>query len=316
MAEKYPALRYSDNVWEDCKNGVWTVECDSWKEFEKRIEEYKKYAYVWRGQSCEKPLLPTIYRGHKKPNVKNINKHLKQFRNDMPGSDALEQFLKQAKEEKTEDFEKAFSKYCNMICPREDVNDLKGNYVTDFINDIYWAIGQHHGLKTPLLDWTMDPYKALFFAFCERKENNDKRVVFGLAEKTRRLLRKKQRIKRYIELLTNLDFVRTIWSSSNIPPDFKERIRPMFERIKAQDGIFTHSLHIEHVEKHAKRCYSHFKKDRNEEIVFLIKILIPDGVREDFLEKLEGKKITYKTMFPDLKGAALYCNLKLESIAM
>ncbi len=157
----------------------------------------------------------------------------------------------------------------------------------------------------------MDPYKSLFFAFCKRKEKNDKRIVFGLAEKSRRLLHNEKPKKRYIELLTNLDFVQTILYSSDIPPDFKEWIRPMFERIKEQDGVFTRSLRIENVEEHAKRCYSHFKKYRNEEIVFLIRILFPNSVREDFLEKLEGKKITYKTMFPDLQGAALHCNLKL-----
>jgi len=312
MGEKYRALRYSDDMWEDCKNGVWTIECNSWKEFEDRIEEYKKYAYVWRGQSCEKPLLPSIYRDHNIPDDKNINQHLNQFKKDMPGADAINKFLDQAQKQRTNAFEKALSEYYNMIHPKADDNDPKENYVKYFIDDIYWAIGQHHGLKTPLLDWTKDPYKSLFFAFCERKEKNDKRVVFGLAEKSRLLLRKKQTIKRYIELLTSLDFVQTILYSSDIPPDFKERIGQMFGRIKAQDVIFTHSLHIEDVEKHAKRCYDYYKNHKRKEIVFLIRILIPDGVRKDFLEKLEGKKITYKTMYPDLQGTALQCNLKLE----
>jgi hypothetical protein len=309
MREKYPALRYSDNMWEDCKKGVWTIECDSWEKFEDRIKEYKQYKYLWRGQNCNKPLLPTIYRADR-VSKKSVEKHLIQFKENIPSAGALKRFLKAAN--RTNVFGEALSEYYSMIHPEAD-KDPKENYVNDFIDDIYWAIGQHHGLRTPLLDWTKDPYKALFFAFCHRNEQHDKRVIFGLAEKSRLLLEKKQHTKRYIELLTNLSFVHRVLDPSDSPPDLKERIGRMFSRIKAQDGIFTKSLHVESVEQHAQRCYSFYQEHRNEEIVFLLKILIPDGVRENILEKLEGKGIAYKTMFPDLQGTALHCNLKIES---
>jgi hypothetical protein len=323
MSEKYPALRYSDDMGGNFKNGVWNIECDSWRGFEDRIEEFKgpEYKYVWRGescakyvcrgQSCEETLKPSIYRDST-PNDTTIRQYLYQFRKDMPGGDALEQFLERAKKERTPEFEEALSEYYNMIHPKADDNDPKENYEKDFIDDIYWAIGQHHGLKTPLLDWTMDPYKALFFAFCAWKKENNKRVIFGLAEKNRLLLKNGRLKKRYIELLTNLNFVQRILDSSGSPRALKEIIRPMFDRIKAQDGIFSKSLQNENVEKHTRRCYSYYEKHRNQKIVFLIRILIPNGLRKDFLQKLEGKKITYKTMYPDLLGTVLYCNLKLD----
>ena len=309
MGKTYRALRYSENMWEDCKNGVWTLECNSWKEFEDIIEEFKKakYKYMWRGQSCEKSLLPTIYR-YSKPNKDNIEQHLNQFKQDMPGANALKDFLDQARNNNIPEFKKALCEYCTMTISNADANHT----IENFINDIYWAIGQHHGLKTPLLDWTMDPYKALFFAFCGRKAKDGKRIVFGFAEKTRLLMRNKQPKKRYIEFLNNLNFVQKILGSYDSQSYLKQRISLMFGRINAQEGIFTRSLHTEDVEKHAKRCYDYYKNHKKKEIVFLIRILIPHGVRKDFLEKLEGKKITYKTIFPDLQGAALQCNLKLE----
>ena len=314
MSEKYPALRYSDNMGGNFQNGVWNIECDSWREFEDRIEEFKgrEYKYVWRGQSCEKLLLPTIYCSHNTPDDKKIEQHLNQFRKDMPGAGALRQFLEQLQKQRPKAFDKALSEYYKMIHPKSVDNDPKKNYEKDFIDDIYWAIGQHHGLKTPLLDWTIDPYKALFFAFCAWKKEDNNRVVFGLAEKSRLLLDKRQQTKRYIEFLANLGFVEAVFGSSDSPTDVKEGIGQMLGRIKAQEGLFTRTLYNEDIEEHIKKCYRVYKERRNEEIVFLIKILIPDGVREDFLEKLEGLEITYKTMHPDLLGTVLYCNLKLE----
>jgi len=317
MGERYPAIQYTGNMREHFSDGVWTIDCDSWTEFEDRIEEFNSYNYVWRGQGWDQPLWPNIYRDST-PDDQTIKEHLCQFRKDMPGGNALKQFLEQAKKARTQEYREALSGYYEMVHPKRDANDPEENYEMDLVDDIYWAIGQHHGLKTPLLDWTMDPYTALFFALCERKKEDSKRVVVGLAEKNRLLLKNGPLKKRYIELLTNLTFVQTILDSSGSPPTIKEIIRPMFARIKGQKGIFTRSLHRECVESHARRCYSYYEEHRKQRIVFLIKILIPNGVRKDVLQKLEGMDITYKTMFPpdvcrpDLFGTVSNCNLKLE----
>jgi len=312
MTEKYPALKYKNYSLE--KDGTLTVKLNSWQNYRDEVEKFKKYAYIWRGQRCDWPLIPLFYREYDDKNGK-LQHLLNDFKKSVPDETGLDSFFQMMR--RTKKFEKIFNEYYEIIKPSndKDKNVNKDKYKEDFIADIYWAIGQHYGLKTPLLDWTEDPFWAAFFAFRKQdpSNNNTYRYVLGLNKKTGRLLhiQEEDKKERYIEFLPGLGSIQEILEEEDSK---HEKFKMMFERIKNQKGLFTRTLKKECIERHVSRCYKKFKEKDGDEFILLIKIAILKDNRKDFLEYLEKEKeINYKKMYPDLQGAALHCNLKLES---
>jgi len=46
----------------------------------------------------------------------------------------------------------------------------------------HWAVGQHHKLKTPLMDWTASPYVAAYFSLREKRNIE---IPVGLSDRTK-----------------------------------------------------------------------------------------------------------------------------------
>ncbi|MFZ7129243.1 FRG domain-containing protein [Avibacterium avium] len=161
-------------------------------------------------------------------------------------------------------------------------------------DDEIWAIGQHFGLKTPLLDWSYSFWVALFFAFRDKNtdiKNNNKeestyRVVYNLHKP--------------IKLDLNVDI-----------------IEPKIDfggRINAQKGVFTKYLYSELLEINKK--YNTYREEYShiETQGILTKIKINSSLRPKIIEFLDSININNSVLFPDITGAIEDCHLALHNI--
>jgi hypothetical protein len=155
-------------------------------------------------------------------------------------------------------------------------------------DDEYWALGQHHGLATPLLDFTRSPFAALFFAFEEEKI---------LADDT----------------LTAPDF-RGVYALSTCaiddtvsePAQHLSIISPEGDsnfRLISQGALFVRLPRKTHVEGYVN---AYFTGDYHRAI--FTKIKIPNKDRDDCLVALNKMNINHITLFPDIQGAAKHVN--------
>jgi hypothetical protein len=244
-------------------DGVYNVEVTAWKYYVELINtEFLEYSgYIYRGQREQswhlEPTLDREVRELDKTKEKDIQERL------------LSDFQMSTRGRIKQDRKK--------ITPDE-----------------WWALGQHYGLPTPLLDWTWSPYVAAFFAFHEDTAKEEHVAVWALHEHS---------IKEKGNKAGELDAksVEEISSLYVFNPEMDENIR-----LISQAGVFTRAPLLVPVEKWIQEQFKGCNKP------VLSKILIPRKDREKALIALNRMRINYLTLFPDLEGSSRHCRLSLS----
>jgi FRG domain len=158
----------------------------------------------------------------------------------------------------------------------------------------WWALGQHFGLATPLLDWTRSPFAAAYFAFEEAGPGPAERIVYGLDQRGVK--------QKSDELLEGQSFERG-------RPPVIEFIDPMSDenqRLVSQSGLFTRAPIGTPIEQWVAGAFG------GSSVAALLRIKIPDADRLGCLRTLNRMNINHLSLFPDLAGASRSTNLKLE----
>lgn len=247
------------------KNGMCTVDLYDWKYFNDyiyhRLLDYKTY----------------VFRGHRRDDWK------------------LESTLDRATK-KSDDRHNHLESFKLAVRGRRGPNPAKLETEND-----WWALGQHHGLKTPLLDWTKSPFVAAYFAFAGSKENHtSKRVVWALAKW--HIENKSQQIR--------AGFKKT--SVLSRPPviEFFTPLSDENARLVNQGGLFSRAPDGTAIEDWMKVNFPDTDPDSGK--MLAIKITIPNFNRVQALKSLNRMNINHLTLFPDLYGASSFCNTELE----
>ncbi len=241
---------------------IWTYEVDDFFKLRQCIEEEIPYIedYVFRGQSNSEWSLTST-----------LNRLIRRARNTGAKQGPIDPFV---------------DRHLDRF--KLEIRGRRGDNPSVLKDDELWALGQHFGLATPLLDWSQSPYISIFFSLDTLETEGSHRILWCLNRK---------KVEQRNKMLSEEQKLKLIF------PDTDDN-----KRLLGQSGLFSKGPVMLSVDQWVRDEFY----NSNEGI--LLKILFPShpDFRKQALKKLHLMNINYSTLFPDLMGASRYCNIVAE----
>ena len=259
---------------EESGDGVSTFRLNGWSAFftflqDEVFSDSAGNDYVWRGQRCS----------------------------DWPLSSSLDRvFAKLGLVDQTP-AELDVSASERLVAFKRAARGRRGQNPPQLNDDQWWALGQHYGLATPLLDWMKSPFAAAYFAFEEdnpyKGHVTEHRAIYGLH-------------RRAVSLKSEQIVAESNTGRRDAIIDFIDPFSDDNPRLVSQGGMFTRAPVGQPIEMWVQRAFEGSQEG------ILLRIEVPNADRLACLRTLDRMNINHLSLFPDLVGASRFVNLEKE----